>query len=191
MTSLNQGNQLALQSISSDTKNLLTMSNDKFEALVTDTSAIKKFFPLLDKKVERHTVELDHVRKGQARHDKDLTDLKAGQVQAKEKRDGQTREVKEDIRGLHRETTERFRITDESLNSVRSELKALQQEDLPAFRREFATLLTTKVDLRGVPVGERQEALRTEIFYRMDGEKRTNTRVYFLLGLLPLLAPAG
>jgi len=73
---------------------------------------------------------------------------------------------------------------------VRSELKALQQEDLPAFRREFATLLTTKFDMMEVTVRERQEALRTEIFYRMDGEKRTNTRVYFLLGLLALLATA-
>jgi len=73
---------------------------------------------------------------------------------------------------------------------VRTELKALHQDDLPAFRREFATLLTTKFDLMETTVRERQEALRTEIFYRMDHEKRNNNRVYLLLGLLALLATA-
>jgi hypothetical protein len=37
---------------------------------------------------------------------------------------------------------------------------------------------------------ERQEALRTEIFQRMADEKRHNTRVYILLGLLAVLATA-
>lgn len=188
--SLHQSDQLALQSIGSDTKNIVGLATQKFDVLVTDSSAIKKFFPLLDRKVEKHTAELDAIRKSQAKHDKELGDLKTALVHTVQKNDAQGRELKDEIRGFQRDTSNHFQGTVQSLADVRSDLKALLQEDLPAFRREFATLLSTKFDMMEATTRDRQDALRSEIDQRLDSDQKYYNRIFILLGLLTVLGIA-
>ncbi len=188
--SLYQGEQLALQAISSDTKNILGLTTEKFEQLVTDGTAIKKFFPLLDRKMEKHSQEIEAVRKAQSKQDKELGELKQGIGQAQDAADKQVQHVKKDIQSLQHDSETRFTATQGGISQAQASLEALKEQDLPAFRREFATLLSTKFDLMETSVRERQEALRGEILQRLEHERQRNGRVYLLLGLLATLAVA-
>ena len=186
--SLHQGDQLALQAISSDTKNILGLTTEKFELMLADSAAMKKVYPLLDRKLEKHSQEIEGVRKAQSKQDKELAELRSQLGSVQEKADTHAKSLKEETRRFEHDTAEQFAVTQGSLRDVQSELKSVQEEDLPAFRREFATLLSTKFDLMETSVRDRQQALKSEIFTRMDDERHSRNRVYLLLGLLAVLA---
>ena len=186
--SLHQSDQLALQAISSDTKNLLGLATEKFDTMLADSAAMKKVYPLLDRKLEKHINELDAVRKAQSKQDKELAELLQSLTHVQEKQQSGSKVVKEDLQSFQRATEARFETTGKSLTEIKDEIKTVQEEDLPTFRREFATLLSTKFDLMENSVRDRQDALRCEIVHRMEQEKRHNSRVYLLLGLLAVLA---
>jgi len=186
--SLHQGDQLALQAIASDSKNLLGLSTEKFETILADGAAMKKFYPLLDRKLEKHSQEIEGVRKAQSKQDKELTELKEGVENSQEKGEKASQHIKTEVHKLQEQMQERFTSTQEALGQTQLGLEALKEQDLPAFRREFATLLSTKFDLMETSVREKQDTLRSELFQRLERERRTNNRIYLLLGLLAVLA---
>lgn len=188
--SLHQGDQLALQAISSDTKNIIGLATEKFELLVADGTAMKKFFPLLDRKLEKHSQEIEAVRKAQSKQDKELAELRQGVGHAQDSTEKHVQQLKKDVQGLQQHTETRFTTTQAALSQTQTSLDALKEQDLPAFRREFATLLSTKFDLMETSVRDRQEAMRGELLQRLERDRRRNSRVYLLLGLLATLAVA-
>ncbi len=188
--SLHQGDQLALQAISSDTKNILGLTTEKFELLMADGTAMKKFFPLLDRKLEKHSQEIEAVRKAQSKQDKELAELRQGVGHGQDSTEKQGQQLKKDIQGLQHDSETRFTTTQNALSQAQTSLDALKEQDLPAFRREFATLLSTKFDLMETSVRDRQEAMRGEILQRLEHDRRWSSRVYLLLGLLATLAVA-
>ena len=178
---------LALQAIGSDTKNVLNLSNEKFDILVNDNNAIKKFFPLLDKKLEKHSAELDTVRKSQVRQDKELADLPQLLSQMKEQHEEQIRELREEMSRMQTANEERLEFVKSELHDIKYEQGAMQSEDLPGFRREVSQLVTSKLEFIENTLHERQESVSKEIHFALDrghtANKKTFTTVAILVGL--------
>jgi hypothetical protein len=73
------------------------------------------------------------------------------------------------------------------LARLRAELAALQEDYLPAFRRELATLLASKFEFIEGTLHERQEGLRKGLADREDQEHVTTKKSFLLVaGLVGL-----
>ncbi|RPH95877.1 hypothetical protein EHM69_02985 [candidate division KSB1 bacterium] len=182
--SLNQGDQIALQTVVSDTKNILSLSNEKFELLVSDNNAIKKFFPLLDRRLEKQQAELEMARKAQVRQDKELSNVQAALTQNRDWQDEQMREIRSDLSGLQTQTGERFENTQDDLSQLKADVSALHNEHLPSFRRELSTLLTSKFEFIENTLHERQETLRKEMEERQDADRAVSKKNFMILAAL-------
>ncbi|MCC6476269.1 hypothetical protein IT157_04365 [bacterium] len=172
---MHQSSQLALQGISGDTANLLTLAKAEFEEIRANTEAQKKLFPLINKSLEKHGGMLEGVRRAQAEQDKALD--KQSKYQH-ETRDELTRfliDLKGEIRRV--EGAEQTRLTelDQMLHSIYGELEKLQRNDLPAFRRELINLIQSKFDFIESTNADRQNAFRAELTTRLE-EDRKNTK---------------
>lgn len=188
--SLHQGDQLALQAVASDTKNLLSMSRDSFETLVNDNAAVKKIYPLIDKKLEKQNAELELVRKAQVRHDKDLDDLKGSLALLKNQQETKGDHVRSDLSRLEDGLAERFGAVKEDLAALRRELEALQREDLPNSRRELSAMLTSKFELIERTLQERQDGLRKEMLDAAARGRRAGLRAALVIAALVALSIA-
>jgi translation initiation factor 2B subunit (eIF-2B alpha/beta/delta family) len=185
--SLYQGDQLALQGLASDTKNLLTLSTDRFEVIVADSTAMKKFFPLLDKKLEKQAVELEMVRKAQVRQEKDAGELNGMLSQNREALDEQNRDLREHLMRMQAASDERFAGAQEAATELKAELIAVKEDHLPAFRREVTAMLASKFEFIESTLHERQEALRKEITDRLNEDREASKKpVMILSGLVAL-----
>lgn len=185
--SLSQGDQLALQTISSDTKNLVSLSTEKFETLITDNTAMKKYFPLLNQRLEKHSAELEMVRKSQVRQDKDVASLQQLVSENRDAQDSHNRELRDDMTTLQEQHTEYFEVIKEDLGTLKSELASFQDEHLPNFRREVSTLLASKFEFVESTLHERQEALRKELAERQEIERAASRKNFLIVaGLVAL-----
>ncbi len=181
LQSLHQGDQLALQAITSDTRNIIALAGEKFELLINDSSGVKKFLPLLDRKLEKHSAAMDAVRKAQVRQDKDLADLNAA-VAAQ--RSGQSEHMR-DLRGV---VNEQFTNAQAAIDDVQSQLKSLADDGLPGLRRDLIGLISGKFEFIEGTLQERQDTLRRELFARYDAERKVQQRISLSLAVLLALS---
>jgi hypothetical protein len=186
--SLNQSEQIALQAISSDTKNILSMATEKFDTLVTDTAAVKKFYPILDKKFEKQLAEFESLRKAHAQTDQDLEDVQKTLVSTQKDLEATRRDIKDSMGTIEQQTTTNFASSQAAIQAVQDSVKGIVADDLPGFRRELTNVIGTKFEFMESTQNERQTALRAELVGRLDGEKKSNGRVHILLGLLVVLS---
>ncbi|MFZ5433031.1 MAG: hypothetical protein ACOZB3_04575 [Calditrichota bacterium] len=184
MQSQHQGTTLALQTISSDTRNVLNLANEKFEVIVSDNTAMKKFFPLLDKKLEKHSAELDMVRKAQVRQDKELSDLPQTLNFLKDWHEEQNRDLRTELKRMQEETEERLEFTKDELREIKAEQASLQNEDLPNFRREVSSLVTSKLEFIENTLHERQESLQKEINEALERGQAANKKTFMIVAAL-------
>lgn len=186
--SLNQSEQIALQAISSDTKNILSMAAEKFEALSTDTAAVKKFYPILDKKFEKQLAESEALRKSVVQTEKNFEDVQKTLSATQKDLDSTRQDLKEAVNVIERQSATNFQTTHDSIQAVQDSVKSFVAEELPGFRRELSNVISTKFEFMENTQGERQAALRAELANRLDAEKKTSGRVHILLGLLLTLS---
>jgi hypothetical protein len=179
--SLHQGDQLALQGIASDTQNVLALSTEKFEQIGTDTTAMKKFFPLLDKKLEKQSAEMDVMRKAQVRQDQNLGELKSATDANRQAADEQHSELKREIQRAMTAADEGFESFRDDLGNLKSNLRMVIDENLPAFRRELNALVTSKFEFMETTLVERQEGLRKEIFDQLSTGRAAHTRTHLII----------
>jgi chromosome segregation ATPase len=186
--SLNQSEQIALQAISSDTKNILSMATEKFDTLVTDTAAVKKFYPILDKKFEKQLAEFESLRKAHAQTDQDLEDVQKTLVSTQKDLEATRRDIKDSMGTIEQQTMTNFASSQAAIQAVQDSVKGIVADDLPGFRRELTNVIGTKFEFMESTQNERQAALRAELVGRLDGEKKSHGRVQILLGLLVVLS---
>jgi translation initiation factor 2B subunit (eIF-2B alpha/beta/delta family) len=179
--SLFQGDQLALQGLASDTKNLLSIATDRFEVIVSDSTAMKKFFPLLDKKLEKQAVELEMVRKAQVRQEKEEAELNNTLAQNREQLDEQNRDLRDHLMRMQAATDERFEGAQQASSDLKSELMALKDEHLPSFRREVTAMLASKFEFIETTLHERQDTLRKEISDRLDNDRAESKKIFMII----------
>ncbi len=180
---MNQSNQLALQGIAGDTENVLTVVSE----IKSDAEAQKKFYPLLNKALDKHGQMLDAVRKSQTDHDKNFSQTSKA---VQESRDELTRfmiDLKGEIRRV--EGVEQTKLTE--LNQMHittyAELEKLQKNDLPAFRREVIQLVQSKFEFIENTQAERQSALRAELQTKLEQqEKLAKKNVTLVAALIAL-----
>jgi len=185
--SISQGDQLTMQTIASDTKNVLSLSSEKFELLLNDNAGMKKFFPLLNQRLEKQSAEMELTRKAQVRQDKELTAVQQSLAQNREGQDTQMRELRGEVSTFQSRADERFEALQGDLTRLRAELAAVQEDHLPAFRRELASLLTSKFEFIENTLHERQEGLREGLADREDRERAaTKKSVLLVAGLIGL-----
>jgi len=182
METMNQGTQLALQGIAGDTQNLVTMTTE----FKSEFDAQKKFYPLLNKSLDKHEQMLDAMRRSQTEYEKSL----AGQAKAlTDTRDEVTRFLI-DLRGELRrvEGSEQTKLTELSalLDSAIAELEKLQRVDLPAFRRDVLQVVQSKFEFIETTQAERQIASRAELALKLDQQQQEFKKNFKIMGMLIL-----
>ncbi len=182
--SLHQGDQIALQAIASDARNLLAMSGEKFEILQAETGGMKKLLPLLDRKLEKHTTDIDLVRKAQTVHDRGIEELGLTINGVRDTTERRVAELRASVTEFEQRTLTQFNSTRETAEQIASELRSLQSESLPAFKRELTSQLATKFDFMETTTSEREQALRNEIMQRFELNRKQSNKIYLLIGLL-------
>lgn len=190
LQSLHQSDQLALQTIGSDTKNVLTLASEKFEVLVTDNAAMKKFFPLLDKKLEKHSNELDMVRKAQVRQDQELEQLPGALSELRQWEDEQLREIRTQLKQMEGDSRESGDQLRAELETVKTEQAAFQNEGLPNFRREVSQLMASKLEFIESTLRERQESLQKAMEQAIERQRVAGKKTFRMVGILIFLSIA-
>jgi hypothetical protein len=188
--SLHQGDQLALKAIASDTQNVLNLSTDKFELILSDSTAMKKFFPLLDKRLEKQSGEMDAARKAQLRQDNDIREIRAAVNGTRERQEEQLEELKADLVKIQSQSDVRFDSVQEDITGLSSSLTSLTDDQMPNFRRDLATLLTSKFEFIENTLQQRQDNVRKEIFDRLDRDKEATKKAITTVTVLAALSVA-
>jgi hypothetical protein len=185
--SISHGDQLTMQTIASDTKNVLNMSTEKFELLLGDSTAMKKFFPLLNQRLEKQSAELELTRKGQVQQDKELAALQQTLAENREAQESQTTVIREKLGAFRSDTDERFASVQENLSRLETDLSAVQDEHFPAFRRELSNLLTSRFEFIEKTLHERREAERKELAERDERAQAAGKKSWrMVVGLVAL-----
>jgi hypothetical protein len=185
--SLSQGDQLTMQTIASDTKNVLNLSTEKFDLLLGDSTAMKKFFPLLNQRLEKQSAELELTRKAQVKQDKELTTVQQTLAQNREAQDTQMRELREEVSAFQTRADERFEAVQGDLARLRTELSGLQDEHLPSFRRELSSLLASKFEFIENTLHERQGVQHKELTEREEQDRAASKKnLRLVIGLIGL-----
>jgi DNA repair exonuclease SbcCD ATPase subunit len=180
---MNQSNQLALQGITGNTENLLTLTHEMRE----DNEAQKKFFPILNKTLDKHSQVLEAVRRSQTDHDKSFSHVNKYATESREEMSKFLIDLKGELRRV--EGAEQTKLTEiaQMHNTTYSELEKLQKNDLPAFRKEVIQLVQSKFEFIENTQAERVAALRAELSSRLDEQhkigKRSATMIASLVAL--------
>ncbi|MBI5060090.1 hypothetical protein HZB60_09970 [candidate division KSB1 bacterium] len=188
--SLHQGDQIALNAISSDTQNLLSLSKEKLELLLADNAATKKYYPILDKRMEKHATDIEAVRTSIKHIDGGFEEMRQSFAHVRTETETRTETLCERIEAFDAATAAKFDAGREAANRVATELKALQAEELPAFRRELASLLASKFEFMENTLNERGQTLRNEMNQSLAEQKLENHKVFTMLALLAALGIA-
>ncbi len=180
LETMNQSNQLALQGLAGDAQNLVTMTSE----MKTEFEAQKKFYPLLNKSLDKHEQMLDAMRRSQSEYERGLA---AHGKTLGETRDELTRFLI-DLRGELRrvEGAEQTKLSELSqmLDTTIAELEKLQRNDLPAFRRDVLQLVQSKFEFIESTQAERQIASRAELSLKLDQQQELNRKSFKLLATL-------
>lgn len=164
---MHQSNQLALQGISGDTTNLLTIAQD----IKSETETQKKFFPLLNKMMEKHSQVLEAVRRSQSDHDKNFAHAAKFDKDFHEEFGKTLADLKGELRRVEGAEQSKLAELTQMHMSTYSELENLQRNDLPAFRREVIQLIQSKFEFIENTQAERQTAMRAEMAARLDAQE--------------------
>lgn len=186
--SMTQSEQIALEAISRDTKNILSVSSEKLDAVVADIAAVKKFYPILDKKFEKQLYEFESLRKSNSETDKNMEELRKALTNNAKQQDNSRGELKDTLFAMEQQTAQNFQETQDLVRSLQDGVKAVIADELPGFRKELSNVIGTKFEFMESTQSERQAALRAELTQRLDNEKRSNSRIHILLGLLITLS---
>ncbi|MBU1920988.1 hypothetical protein KKG66_09090, partial [bacterium] len=188
--SLHKNDRLALEAIQNETENILRQQTEKFEEITSTTSGVTKIFPLMDKKLEKQGQILEAMRRSQISQDKEIEALKKGVAESRQETLNFTADVKGEQRAIEVRTENKFDEHSQMLATTFEQLEKLQQTDLPAFRQELKSILTSKFEFIESTQTDRDNAWRKELTSRMEKERKNNQRVFLLLGLLTLLSIA-
>lgn len=180
---MNQSNQLALQGIAGNTENLLTLTQELRE----DNDAQKKFYPLLNKSLEKHGQVLEAVRRSQTEHDKNFSQVSKHAAETREEFSKFLIDLKGELRRVEGAEQTKLSELSQMHNTTYSELEKLQKNDLPAFRKEVIQLVQSKFEFIENTQAERVAALRAELSSRLDAQhkigKRSATMIACLIAL--------
>ena len=180
---MNQSNQLALQGIAGNTENLLTLTQELRE----DNDAQKKFYPLLNKSLEKHGQVLEAVRRSQTEHDKNFSQVSKHAAETREEFSKFLIDLKGELRRVEGAEQTKLSELSQMHNTTYSELEKLQKNDLPAFRKEVMQLVQSKFEFIENTQAERVAALRAELSSRLDAQhkigKRSATMIACLIAL--------
>ncbi len=180
---MNQSNQLALQGIAGTAENILTVTSE----LKSDNEAQKKFFPLLNKSLEKHGQMLEAVRRSQSDHDKSFSQTGKSLQETREEVTRFLIDLKGELRRV--EGAEQTKLSElvQMLGTTFSELEKLQRNDLPAFRREVIQLVQSKFEFIETTQAERLTALRTELNEQLEAQQKVTRKDAKLLAVLVAL----
>ncbi|MBU1638761.1 hypothetical protein KKC97_13950, partial [bacterium] len=178
------------EAIRNETGNILKLQTEKFSEITSTTSGVTKIFPLMDKKLEKQGQILEAMRRSQISQDKEIEALKKGVAESRQETLNFTADVKGEQRAIEVRTENKFDEHSQMLATTFEQLEKLQQTDLPAFRQELKSILTSKFEFIESTQTDRDNAWRKDLTSRMEKERKNNQRVFLLLGLLTLLSIA-
>jgi seryl-tRNA synthetase len=148
---------------------------------------MKKFFPLLNQRLEKQSAELELTRKAQVKQDKELTAVQQTLAQNREGQDTQLRELREDVSTFQTRADERSEAVQGDLARLRTELSGLQDEHLPSFRRELSSLLASKFEFIENTLHERQGVQHEELAEREEQDRAASKKnLRLVIGLIGL-----
>jgi predicted DNA-binding protein len=176
LESLHKSDELALNSISSDCKSLLKVAREEFDYLRSSEEAMKKIFPLLEKKLERQLGEIGGVRRVADNLEKSSQALSDALKQARSSLGELLQEQNVQTAELAERTVQGFREVATALSQVRADIEKLQESALATLQRELMDFTASKFEFMEKSLSDHQTVFKSDLLARLNEERRERRR---------------
>ncbi len=185
LESLHQSDKLALDTISADCKTILKVANNEFLELESKHEALKKIFPLLERKLERQFHSIGDIQQNTETLDDTLQTVKKNLQEAQNSLTDLLNDQKDQTAELADRTARNLSDVASSLEELRSDIKKLRENTLVVIQRELTDFVTSKFEFMEKALVDHHTAIKTE--YAAQFEQYNRERRKGLLWLLVLV----
>ncbi len=176
LESLHQSDKLALDAISSDCRNILKIANDEFLELENRHEALKKIFPLLERKLERQFNSIGDIQQTTETLDNTLQTVKKNLQEAQSSLTDLIRDQKDQTVELVDRTARNVSEVASSLERLRSDIELLRENTLAIIKRELTDFITSKFEFMERALVDHYANLKTEVAARFEQYNRERSR---------------
>ncbi|MFH1011250.1 MAG: hypothetical protein V1784_08450 [bacterium] len=185
LESLHKSDELALSSISADCKSLLKVAREEFDYLRSSEEALKKIFPLLERRLERQLGEIGGVRRVADDLEKSLQAVGDTLKQARASLAELMQEQGVQTAELAQRMTAGFREVTSALSQVHADVEQLQKSALATLQRELMDFTASKFEFMERALSDHQSVMKSELLARLDEERREWRKgTYWLFALV-------
>lgn len=185
LESLHKSDELALGSISADCKSLLKLARDEFDYLRSSEEALKKIFPLLERRLERQLGEIGGVRRVADDLEKSLQAVGDTLKQARASLAELLQEQGVQTAELGQRMAAGFREVTNALGQVHADVELLQTSALTALQRELMDFTASKFEFMERALADHQSVVKSELLERLDEERKEwRKSTYWLFALV-------
>lgn len=184
LESLHKSDDLALNTITSDCKSILKVASEEFRNLRENYEALKKIFPLLERRLERQLGEIGAVRRVTETMEKSLEAVGKNLHQAQASLSEMLQDQSGQISDFAQRTAQGFVETAGMLNRVRADLEHLRETTLTTLQREISDFVASKFDFMEKNFEDQQALLKRDLLAQLEcerGERRKGTNWIFAL----------
>ena len=162
LQSLHQGDKLALDAISSDCRNILKVAKDEFLELENKHDALKKIFPLLERKLERQAGSIGDIQQNTETLDDTLQTVKKGLHETQSSLTDLLRDQKEQTVEVVDRVAKNLSDVASSLEELHSKIERLRDNTLTVIQQELTDFVTSKFEFMEKALVDHHTAIKTE-----------------------------
>ncbi len=184
LESLHKSDELALNTIISDCKSILRVASEEFRNLRENHDALKKIFPLLERRLERQLGEIGAVRRVTEAMERSLEAVGDNLREAQGSLSEMLQDQSGQISDFAQRTVQGFVETAGMLNRVRTDLEQLRETTLATLQREITDFVTSKFEFMEKAFVDHQALLKKELLAQLEceqTERRKGTNWVFVL----------
>jgi len=184
LESLHKSDELALNTLTSDCKSILRVASEEFGNLRENYDALKKIFPLLERRLERQLGEIGAVRRVTEAMERSLEAVGDNLREAQGSLSEMLQDQSGQISDFARRTAQGFVETAGMLNRVRTDLEQLRETTLVTLQREITDFVTSKFEFMDKTFADHQALVKRDLLAQFEcerGERRKGTNWMFVL----------
>jgi hypothetical protein len=191
LESLHKSDELALNTITSDCKSILRVASEEFAVLRENYDALKKIFPLLERRLERQLGEIGAIHRVTEAMERSLETVGENLHHAHASLSETLQEQSGQISDFAQRTSQGFAETAAILSRIRADIEHLREHTLVTLQREINDFVTSKFDFMEKAFADHQAQLKRELVAQLDRERAERRKgihwVFVLVGFGILL----
>lgn len=176
LESLHQSDELALNAIAADCRNILKLASKEFEELGRRHEVLKKIFPVLERRLERQLGEIGAVRRVADSLEKALQavgkELRGAETSLSELLHSQSAQTA-DLAGR---TAQGLAEVSKALEKVRADIEHLRRDALATLQHEITDLVTSKFEFMERALVDHHSALKSDLAAGLGQERHERGR---------------